>query len=1019
MSTYPTTRHAAHKLPRPSGWHGMLEGDGSARPDDSTDGTASTDTMMASPEATLPDDPDLLEERLRVAFNSAGLGSYAHLVLVPLTTIVLWSSAPRPLLVGWSVVVLAMAIARWATARHFKRLPEGIAPDSLGKWRVWLIVSTAVFGAAWGSVALLFFADVDQAVHLYMTLVIGGLVLGAVAVTTHYQPAFFAFFLPAAVPLVVLHLAQGQQLYVIIGLLLVVFCIVISALAVAIGNAFLDQIRLQHARDHLRGRLEEVHRTLNYALQSRSESFAIFDPDDRLVIWNERFADRFEPVTGTLKIGVPFETLVAGIAPHRIDPDTGEPDARWPVERLERHRNPRGTFEQNIGDSWVLINEIRTPDGFTLVMHTDISELKQREQDLKESEARKAGIVNAALDAIITIDADGRIMEFNRAAERMFGYAAEQIAGRLLSDTLFPPSVDSFRLPQRDGAGGRHPDGPSPIGRRIEGRAQRADGTILPVEMALTQVHLSTGDLFSLYVRDISERRAAERQLMQARDEAEAASRTKSDFLATMSHEIRTPMNGVLGAVELLLETRLGKRQSQFARMAQEAGEALRLLLDDLLDLSQIEAGRVTLEAEPFDLARLVDSVLDIAAPDAAAKDVTITAELDPALPAKLVGDRARLRQVLLNLVSNAVKFTDEGSVRVTARAIDRDDGPAVRLEVADTGIGIADTAQDAIFERFVQADPGPTRRHGGAGLGLAITKHLVDLMNGRIGVESNLGKGSLFWVELAFPAGRERARATAPADQPVAAAQWRLSGKRILVVDDSEVNRMVTTAMLKKAGADVADAASGPQAVAAIQRQPTDLVLMDISMPHMDGFETTRHIRALGAEFEAIPVVALTAHVREEDRQQVLEAELNGYVCKPIRREDLFTVISDLMAPPSVPVIDWARLDTLRSDLGPAGQAQLVRAFMEEVADMCHDLPRHIADGALEPLMVKAHALKSAAKSFGAAALGQAGEVLEKTLEEHLKSGGGSTASDPLYRAAHRFQRQARTTLAALAARY
>ena len=993
----------------------MLGGSGSAPP---ADGPDATDTVMATPEATLPDDPDLLEERLRVAFNSAGLGSYAHVVLVPLTTIVLWSSASKPLIVGWSVIVMAMAVARWATARHFKHLPEGIAPDALSKWRVWLIASTAVFGAAWGSVAMLFFADVDQAVHLYMTLVIGGLVLGAVAVTTHYQPAFFAFFLPAAVPLVLLHLAQGQRLYVIIGLLLVVFCIVIATLAVAIGNAFLDQIRLQHARDHLRGRLEEVHRTLNYALQSRSESFAIFDPDDRLVIWNERFAHRFEPVTGRLKIGVPFEALVAGIAPHRIDPDTGEPDARWPLERLERHRNPRGTFEQNIGDSWVLINEIRTPDGFTLVMHTDISELKQREQDLKESEARKAGIVNAALDAIITIDADGRIMEFNRAAERMFGHSADRIAGRLVSDTIFPPSVDSFRLPERDGAAG-HPDGPSPIGRRIEGRAQRADGSILPVEMALTQVHLSTGDLFSLYVRDISERKAAEQQLMQARDAAEAASRAKSEFLATMSHEIRTPMNGVLGAVELLLETRLGKRQSQFARMAQEAGEALRLLLDDLLDLSQIEAGRVTLEAEPFDLGRLVDSVLDIAAPDAAAKDVTITAELDPALPAKLTGDRARLRQVLLNLVSNAVKFTDEGSVRVAAKALDGDGTLAVRFEVADTGIGIADTAQDAIFERFVQADPGPTRRHGGAGLGLAITKHLVDLMNGRIGVESNLGKGSLFWVELPFPAGRDRAQATASADQPTAAPQWQLSGKRILVVDDSEVNRMVTTAMLKKAGAEVADAASGPAAVAAIQRRPADLVLMDISMPHMDGFETTRHIRALGPEFEAIPVVALTAHVREEDRQQVLEAELNGYVCKPIRREDLFTVISDLIAPPSVPVVDWARLSILRTELGPAGQTQLVRAFMEEAADMCDDLPRLIADGALEALLVKAHALKSAAKSFGAAALGQASETLEKTLEEHLKSGGGSTASDPLYRAAHRFQRQARTTLAELATRY
>ena len=900
MSTYPTTRHAAHKLPRPSGWHGMLEGDGSARPDDGTDGTASTDTMMASPEATLPDDPDLLEERLRVAFNSAGLGSYAHLVLVPLTTIVLWSSAPRPLLVGWSVVVLAMAVARWATARHFKRLPEGIAPDSLGKWRVWLIVSTAVFGAAWGSVALLFFADVDQATHLYMTLVIGGLVLGAVAVTTHYQPAFFAFFLPAAVPLVVLHLAQGQQLYVIIGLLLVVFCIVISALAVAIGNAFLDQIRLQHARDHLRGRLEEVHRTLNYALQSRSESFAIFDPDDRLVIWNERFADRFEPVTGTLKIGVPFETLVAGIAPHRIDPDTGEPDARWPIERLERHRNPRGTFEQNIGDSWVLINEIRTPDGFTLVMHTDISELKQREQDLKESEARKAGIVNAALDAIITIDADGRIMEFNRAAERMFGYAAEQIAGRLLCDTLFPPSVGSFRLPARDGAGGRHPDGPSPIGRRIEGRAQRADGTILPVEMALTQVHLSTGDLFSLYVRDISERKAAERQLMQARDEAEAASRTKSDFLATMSHEIRTPMNGILGMSELLESSSLDQQQKVFVRTISASGKTLLSIINDILDLSKIEAGHLELKHEAFAVRDLVRDLEALFSPRAVQKGVGFTIDCDREAALTVIGDEAKLRQILINLIGNALKFTEKGRIAVTIAAEQKNGEAALAFAIEDTGVGIPPEKIKSIFSKFAQADTGTNRRFGGTGLGLSISKHLAEAMNGDIRAYSTLGEGSTFIFDVVLPIASHDAGAK-PDPQSVENKAERVPAPKtdadppaarvsVLAAEDNEVNRLVLKHMIDEEKYALAFAGDGREAVELYKHDGADVILMDISMPNMDGYEAAKAIRDHERDhgLKRAPIICLSAHALEGQREHCVKHDMDDYLPKPIRKEEV-----------------------------------------------------------------------------------------------------------------------------------
>ncbi|HEX3345136.1 MAG TPA: response regulator, partial [Polyangiaceae bacterium] len=376
-----------------------------------------------------------------------------------------------------------------------------------------------------------------------------------------------------------------------------------------------------------------------------------------------------------------------------------------------------------------------------------------------------------------------------------------------------------------------------------------------------------------------------------ARRDATDANAAKTAFLASVSHEIRTPLNTILGMAEMLGETGLRSEQTRYLGAVQRAGEHLLSLVDDVLDLSRIEADSLTLEKSPFDLARIVDGAIDFLRPAARRKGIELGAELTPGVAAQVVGDARRLRQILVNLLGNGVKFTSQGSVRLTV-ACDASRGRgALRFTVEDTGIGIAPDRVDAVFGSFVQGDPSIARRYGGSGLGLNIVQRLVELMGGRVSVESTLGVGSRFHVDVALEPVDVVPTPAAPPLPPRAA----LEGLRVLLVDDSDESRSLVEAYLSSTGValEAVDTARG--ALELLQRAVFDVILMDLHLPGMDGFAATREVRRLEKESGArpTPVVALTADVLPETVEQAMSGGFTEHLAKPIRKASLLDLLA------------------------------------------------------------------------------------------------------------------------------
>lgn len=511
------------------------------------------------------------------------------------------------------------------------------------------------------------------------------------------------------------------------------------------------------------------------------------------------------------------------------------------------------------------------------------------------AQLRLAGILTIADDAIISADKDLRITFFNHGAERIFGYRAKEVIGQ----PIYMLVPERFRAAQKAllDAFIHGSDATIKLGGSQGIVGLRKDGTEFPAEGSASRIRHGSNVIVTVILRDVTERRRVEAALAQARDQALEASRVKSAFLANMSHEIRTPMNGVTGMIELLMQTPLNEVQREYAQVIYDSAQALLTLINDILDFSKIEANKLQLEIVDFEPRSLVEGVAELLVAKARAKGLSLMTYIDPELPATLRGDPVRLRQVLLNLGDNAIKFTERGEVVIKAVLLRREDAAVdVEFSVRDTGIGIAPDRKEALFQPFVQADDSTTRRFGGTGLGLSISKGLVELMGGRIDVESEPGKGSLFWFRVPLAVGKA---AAAGGDEGRAA---QLHGLRVLVVDDNPTACEILHRYLDSWGIEN-DAASGSVEALALLRaaaargRPYHIAVIDLRMPEYDGLTLARWVRS-DAALRDLKMILLTAFDARGQGEEALRLGFAAYLTKPVKQSHLFDCIVSLVQP-------------------------------------------------------------------------------------------------------------------------
>jgi len=623
---------------------------------------------------------------------------------------------------------------------------------------------------------------------------------------------------------------------------------------------------------------------------------------------------------------------------------------------------------------------------------------RQAQENLATRE-RLQTMLNTSLDAVLVVDREGRFLEFNGAATEIFGYTEAEALGADMTKLIFP---DHLVAAHQQGMRRHLETGETRIlGKgRIQVQGKRKSGQVFPVELSLAKTMSPEGEIFVSYLRDISDRMQAEERLTKARDEALAGERAKARFMAVMSHEMRTPLNGLMGSLDLLRGTGLSQKQVEFVEVMQKSGDLLLHHVNDVLDIARLESGRMVGDNVALDLDALVAEVLDSQLALAQAKGLSLTYRPEAGAIGTIMGSAIGLRQVLLNLVNNAIKFTARGLVEVQASIIDLGAGEGVdkrlSLRVRDTGIGIASADLARVFDDFVTLDSSFGRKADGTGLGLGIARRIVQSMGGEIGVVSEVKLGSTFWIDLPYappavatltarPAEKPALKKAAPARRPAAAKQAAKPAPAphnpldILVVEDNQINRFILREMLSSQGHRVTEAVDGLEGVTLAQERRFDLIFMDISMPALDGIAATVRLRSGVGPCAKAPIVALTAHALPDDRALFLASGMNAVLNKPLDRAMLTHVLQELTRAPGAAGRRRARGE----NSGQATASPALKARRKSVSPAAQAADTIAASNAPSPAhlpLLRASSVEDLKTALGAARLSG---LMQRFLEE------------------------------------
>jgi PAS domain S-box-containing protein len=721
------------------------------------------------------------------------------------------------------------------------------------------------------------------------------------------------------------------------------------------------------------GQLLEKTRLLEATLDNMHQGMIVVDKTDRIAICNRK-AMRLLDLPEELMASRPLSKDV-------IAYQTQQGEFTDTTEKIKARLQPRlfgesyHVYERERTNGTILqVRTVPFQDGGVIRTYTDITSRKLLERELKDREERYRLLADNSTDMIFRLDFNFVRQYVSPACQEILGYSPEEMVGQTPLNMIHPDDADRVGMTYKAVADGLERTS-------VTNRIRHRDGRWIWVEAELRLVrdsenHRPVGILGAL--RNVSARKMLEAEAAAATQQAENAAKAQAQFLATMSHELRTPLNSIVGFADIVLDRLdLNPEVRRQIGLIQTASDSLLTVVNDILDFSKIEEGKMELTSVDFDFAKLIEDSVSIVRAAAVAKQLDLRISIDESISRFLVGDEHRLRQVLLNLLNNAIKFTRKGHIFLAVHRLDETESAnTLRFDVSDTGIGISQDKFGILFQRFSQVDGTSGREFGGSGLGLVISKRLVEAMGGQIAVTSVLGNGSTFWFTLALPVGQNPAADASSQSQPSAV----VTPARLLLVEDVDINREIAISTLEHLGYTVDAATDGFYAVSYLEAKEYDLVLMDIQMPLMDGITATRRIRALSEPKGSIPIIAMTANVLPTQVEAFREAGMNGHVGKPFKRNELIAVIerclrrsiasetlSTNLAETARPT-DSKALETLTSLLGHAKIEELLGKLSQQLQEFIQRLSTN-SDGSID-LGREAHNLVSSAGMLGFASV-------------------------------------------------